>query len=86
MKARVSELPTLPGVSELCTLPGVSELPTLPGVGEGEGVSVDVVLSLDEVLFPCDRWGVTDELPLVELLGDVVLDAFLNAYGPECFL
>jgi hypothetical protein len=47
---------------------------TFPGVGEGDGVNVDVVLSLDDVLRPCDRIGVTDELPLVELFGDVVLE------------
>lgn len=56
---------------------------TLPGVGEGEGVRVDVVLPLDDVLLPCDRWGVIDELPLVELLGEVVLEVVLNAAGTE---
>ena len=53
---------------------------TLPGVGEGEGVRVEVVLSLEEVLRPReDRCGVMEELPLVELLGDVVLDMVRNA-------
>ena len=58
---------------------------TLPGVGDGDGVSVDVVLPLEDVfLLRDDRIGVTDELPLVplvELLGDVVFDMFLNAEG-----
>lgn len=59
---------------------------TFPGVGDGDGVRVDVVLPLDEVLFPRDdRIGVTDELPLVplvplvELLGDVVFDMLRKA-------
>ena len=60
-------------------------VPTLPGVGEGDGVSVDVVLPLDDVfLLRDDLMGVTEELPLVplvELLGDVVLDMFLKADG-----
>ena len=53
---------------------------TLPGVGDGEGVRVEVVLSLDDVLLPRDDlWGVMEELPLVELLGEVVLDMVRNA-------
>lgn len=65
----------------------------LPGVGEGDGVSVEVVLPLEEVLLPrADRLGVTDELPLVplvplmELLGDVVLDVVRNWNGTVDFL
>ena len=61
---------------------------TFPGVGDGEGVSVEVVLPLEEVLRPRDdRIGVTDELPLVplvplvELFGDVVFDVLRNADG-----
>lgn len=61
---------------------------TFPGVGDGDGVSVDVVLPLDDVLRPLDDLiGVTEELPLVplvplvELLGEVVLDMFRNADG-----
>ena len=54
-------------------------------MGEGDGVSVDVVLPLDDVfLLRDDLMGVTEELPLVplvELLGDVVLDMFLKADG-----
>ena len=54
-------------------------------MGEGEGVNVDVVLPFDDVfLLRDERIGVTDELPLVplvELLGEVVLDMFLNADG-----
>lgn len=44
---------------------------------------MDVVLPLDDVLLPCERWGVIDELPLVELLGEVVLEVVLNAAGTE---
>ena len=52
----------------------------MPGVGEGEGVRVEVVLSLEDVLRPRDDlWGVMEELPLVELLGEVVLDMVRNA-------
>ena len=55
---------------------------TLPGVGDGEGVKVEVVLPLDDVLRPRDdRCGVIEELPLVEELGDVVLDMVRNADG-----
>ena len=51
-------------------------------MGEGEGVNVEVVLSLDDALLPCDDlWGVTEELPLVELFGDVVAETFLNTAG-----
>ena len=59
-------------------------------MGEGEGVRVEVVLPLEEVLGPRDDLiGVTEELPLVplvELLGDVVLDMFLKANGTVDFL
>ena len=49
-------------------------------MGEGEGVRVEVVLSLEDVLRPRDDlWGVMEELPLVELLGEVVLDMVRNA-------
>lgn len=59
---------------------GTASSPLLPGVGEGEGVSVEVVLSREEVLRPRDeRWGVIDELPLVELFGDVVFDMVRKA-------
>lgn len=52
---------------------------TLPGVGDGDGVRVEVVLPFEEELMPRDdRWGVIDELPLVELFGDVVLDMVRN--------
>jgi len=57
-------------------------------VGDGDGVSVEVVLPLEDVLRPRDDLiGVTEELPLVplvplvELLGDVVLDMLRNADG-----
>ena len=54
-------------------------------MGDGDGVSVDVVLPLEDVfLLRDDLMGVTEELPLVplvELLGDVVLDMFLKADG-----
>ena len=62
---------TLPRVGEVYRVKGVF---TLPGVGEGDGVRVEVVLSLDDVLCPCERMGVTEELPLVELFGDVVIE------------
>lgn len=52
-------------------------------MGEGEGVRVDVVLPLDDALLPSDRWGVMDELPLVELLGEVVFDVVLNVAGTD---
>ena len=49
-------------------------------MGDGEGVRVEVVLSLDDVLLPRDDlWGVMEELPLVELLGEVVFDMVRNA-------
>ena len=45
-------------------------------------MSVDVVLPLEEVLRPLDDLcGVMEELPLVELLGDVVLDMVRKADG-----
>ena len=54
-------------------------------MGDGDGVRVDVVLPLEDVfLLRDDLMGVTEELPLVplvELLGDVVLDMFLKADG-----
>ena len=41
---------------------------------------MEVVLSLDDVLLPRDDlWGVMEELPLVELLGEVVFDMVRNA-------
>lgn len=41
---------------------------------------VDVVLPLDDVLRPLDDLcGVMDELPLVELLGEVVLEVVRKA-------
>lgn len=49
---------------------------TFPGVGDADGVSVEVLLPWD------DRCGVMEELPLVELSGDVVLDALRNADNP----
>ena len=49
-------------------------------MGDGEGVRVEVVLSLDDVLLPRDDLcGVMEELPLVELLGEVVFDMVRNA-------
>lgn len=51
-------------------------------MGEGDGVSVEVVLPLEDGLFPCeDLCGVIEELPLVELLGEVVLDMVRNPVG-----
>ena len=43
---------------------------------------VEVVLPFEEVLLPLDDLcGVMEELPLVELFGDVVLDMVRNADG-----
>ena len=49
---------------------------TFPGVGDADGVSVEVLRPWD------DLWGVMEELPLVELSGDVVFEALRSADKP----
>lgn len=40
------------------------------------------MLPLEDVFrLRVDLWGVLDELPLVELFGEVVFEAILKAYG-----